>query len=65
MLILSVPPRLTIKIEQQRGGYIFHIINLLTMDIDLTTIIIVIVVLSFFAIPIIYDQWSNKDKPEE
>lgn len=35
------------------------------MDIDLTSVIISIVGLSFFAIPIIYDQLSNKDDQEK
>lgn len=32
------------------------------MEVDLSSIIISLVVFSFFIIPIAYDQWKNKDK---
>lgn len=34
------------------------------MDIDLTSVIISIIVFSFFIIPIVYDQWKNKNKKD-
>jgi len=30
------------------------------MDIDLTSVIIIVVLFSFFLIPILYDKWKNK-----
>jgi hypothetical protein len=34
------------------------------MNIDATSIIIVVIAFSFFAIPIGYDQWKQRTKPQ-
>lgn len=34
------------------------------MDVDLTSVIISIIAFSFFIIPIVYDQWKNKNKKD-